>query len=266
MSFYGSSFSFDGVSCEEFGLMLYDFDNTKQGNSKFAKIKLHEDRVYHMPRSIFYGTSCDDGLEFNLVFGADEYSASHHIPMDRQDLEVISSWLTGHNSYKWLTIDQPDMNGIRYRCIITDLEVLEIGFDQWAFSCTVHCDSPFAYTLPMEFSYDIDGSLDIVLHSRSSSNDVYFPNVSISLNNGGGIQIINHSLGESTFQLSGVPSSVGNISVDGRCGIVRCAADVNLYPYFNFTFPKLKRGDNLMTITGSGNVKFTCEFPVSVGG
>ena len=68
MSFYGSSFSFDGVSCEEYGLMLYDFDNTTQENSKFASIDILEDRVYQRPRSLFYGTTYKDPLEFKLVF------------------------------------------------------------------------------------------------------------------------------------------------------------------------------------------------------
>ena len=128
MSFYGSSFSFDGKSCEDFGLMLYDFDSTKQGNSSFSKEKVYEDRVMHRPRSIFYGSDYDDSLEFKLVFGADEYSASKGVDIDRQEMEIISSWLTGQNAYKWLVIDQPDMEGIRYRCIITELEMVEVGF------------------------------------------------------------------------------------------------------------------------------------------
>lgn len=266
MSFYGSSFSFDGVSCEEYGLMLYDFDNTTQGNSKFASLDILEDRVYQRPKSLFYGTTYKDPLEFKLVFGANEYSAAHGESIDRQDMEVISSWLTGHHSYKWLTIDQPDMDGIRYRCIINDLETLEIGFDKWAFACTVHCDSPFAYTLPVDFEYAVDGKVDILLRSRSSSNDAYSPKICLTLTNGGDFQIINHSMGDSAFHLTGVPSSVGKILIDGERGILSCDSGWNLYPHSNFIFPKLRRGDNHITLTGSGIVKYTCEFPVSVGG
>lgn len=266
MSFYGSSFSFDGISCEEYGLMLYDFNNTTQGNSKFASLDVLEDRIYLRPRSLFYGTTYKTPLEFKLVFGANEYSAAQQQPIDRQDMEIISGWLTGYDTYKWLMIDQPDMIGIRYRCIITDLEVLEIGFDKWAFACTVHCDSPFAYTLPMEFEYVADGTLDVVLHSRSSSNLIYSPKVSVTITNGVDFKIINHSLKDSTFLLSGIPGTVGDIFVDSECGIVTCSSGINLYPYFNFSFPKLKRGDNALTIVGHGAVKFTCEFPVNVGG
>lgn len=266
MSFYGSSFSFDGISCEEFGLMLYDFDNITQGNSQFANMKIYEDRVSKRARSIFYGTDFEDGLEFKMVFGVDEYAASRHNPIDRQEMEVIGSWLTFHNSYKWLTIDQPDMESIRYHCIITDLETVEIGFSKWAFSCIVHCDSPFAYTLPQVFSYTINGSSDVTLQSRSSSNLPYFPIVSITLPSGGDLTIINVSDGNRSFQMNGVPSSAGTITLNGENGILTCEGGMNLYPYCNFQFPRLIRGDNKMTINGNGTVSFTCEFPVNVGG
>lgn len=266
MSFYGSSFSFDGISCEEYGLMLYDFDNTTQGNSKFASVDISEDRVYQRPRSLFYGTTYKNPLEFKLVFGADEYAAEQREPIDRQDMEVIGSWLTGHNSYKWLHIDQPDMAGIRYRCIITDLEVLEIGFDKWAFECTVHCDSPFAYTLPQSFSYKVDGTSNVVLHSRSSSNLPYFPTVTVQLQGSGDVEIVNHSVQDDRFAMSGIPQISDTLYIDGETGVIRAETGLNMYPYFNFKFPRLVRGDNHLTISGNCIVTYTCEFPVNVGG
>lgn len=266
MSFYGSSFTFDGRSCEEFGLMLYDFDNTTQGSSAFAKEKIYEDRVSHRHRSLFYGTNYEDGLEFKLVFGADEYAAAQKEEIDRQEMEVVSSWLTGQNGYKWLTIDQPDMEGLRYRCIMTDLEMVELGFSKWAFTCNVHCDSPFAYMLPQKFTYTISDSVDVTLCSRSSSNLPYFPALSINLESGGDVSIVNHSDHDRTFSMIGVPASVGQISLDGESGIILCESGLNLYQYCNFMFPRLVRGDNNLTISGNGTISFLCEFPVNVGG
>ena len=266
MSFFGSSFSFDGKSCEEFGLMLYDFDSTKQGNSSFAKEKIYEDRVMHRPRSIFYGSDYDDGLEFQLVFGADEYAASKGEDIDRQEMEAISAWLTGHNAYKWLVIDQPDMNGIRYHCIITELEMVEVGFAKWALSCKVHCDSPFAYMLPQTFTYEVNGTSDVILCSRSSANLPYSPTLSIVLNSGGDLSIMNHSDHDRVFSMAGVPAAAGEIVLNGENGILTCSGGLNLYQYCNFKFPRLVRGDNHLTISGNGTVSFTCEFPVNVGG
>ena len=133
MSFYGSSFSFDGISSEELGLMLYDFNTTSQGNSSFASgFQLNEERIPHKVRSLYYGGWLADNLEFTLVFGADEYSAMNHEDIDRQEMELIGSWLTGKSGYKWLSIDQDDMAGVRYRCIMTDLKMIEYSGFKWA--------------------------------------------------------------------------------------------------------------------------------------
>lgn len=266
MSFYGSSFSFDGKSCEDFGLMLYDFNTTTQGDSKFASgMEIIEDRTAKRFRSLFYGTQYEDPLEFVLVFGVDPDTAARGRDIDRQDMEVISAWLTGHGSYKWLEIDQADLAGIRYRCILTDLEMLEYAGYKWAMTCKVHCDSPFAYTTPMVFQYAVNGAADVVLHSRSSINIPYAPKVEIALHGSPDFSIMNAEMGE-VCSLKGLPQTSDTIWIDGENGVLTGASGLNLYPYYNFVFPRFVRGDNHLTISGTGTVTFTCEFPVNVGG
>lgn len=266
MSFYGSSFSFDGVSCEEYGLMLYDFGSTTHGNSEYAKVDIQEDRIPGRTRSLFYGTSYEDPLEFKLVFGAMEDVANNDEPIDRSEMEVIAGWLTGHNEYKWLMIDEFGLESIRYRCIITDLKTIEVDMYKWAFECTVHCDSPYGYTLPEQFTYQVDGTSSVVLHSRSSMNAAYLPVVSIRLNDNGNFSITNSSDGGKEFTLTGYPQTSDTITVNSETGVVSSASGLNVYPYLNFAFPRLVRGKNELTITGNGTVTFTCEFPVNVGG
>lgn len=263
MSFYGSSFSFDGISCEEYGLMLYDFNNTGMKASEFTTgMDVIEDRLPQRARSLFYGTGYKDPLEFTLVFGVADSSE----PIDRQEMEVLASWLTEHDDYKWLTIDQEDMVGIRYRCIMTDLKMLEFAGDKWALSCEVHCDSPFAYTMPEKFSYTVNGTADVVLHSRSSSNRPYYPPTTIALNGSGDFSVVNHSDGNYETKFTGVPQTSDIIDIDSENGIITTSHGLNVYPNFNFKFPRLVRGDNHLTITGKGTIVFVCEFPVNVGG
>lgn len=181
MSFWGESFSFNGRSCEEFGLMIYDFNNVSQGDSKFAEQSLQEDRIPGSYRTLFYDTKYDKPLEFKLVFGAGEYEANEQEPIDRYEMQTIASWLTDQREYGWLSIDQPDMEGIRYRCIITDLETIEFSGNKWAFQCTVHCDSPYGYMLPRTYSFNVDGTSEIAIRSRSSMNEPYLPTVKINL-------------------------------------------------------------------------------------
>ena len=264
MSFYGSSFSFNGVSCEEYGLMLYDFGSTSQGDSKFVSPEIYEDRVPNRTRSLFYGTNYSNPLEFTLVFGANEYAANQYEPLDRYDLAAISSWLL-NDTYQWLVIDQPDMHEFRYRCIITDLETIEVAMEHWAYKCTVHCDSPYAYTLPMNYVYEVNDTLDINLHSYSTVNRVYYPKLSIDINGANVIEIINESINDEPFKLDFNGSSISSVVIDGETGVITGTND-NMYQYFNFHFPALVRGDNHLRIKGSGTYTFTCEFPMNIGG
>lgn len=265
MSFYGSSFSFDGVSCEEFGLMLYDFNNTTQGNSKFASLDTLEDRVYQRPRSLLYGTTYKNPLEFRLIFGVNENRAAAGRDIDREEMAIVSSWLMGHQSYRWLTVDQPDMINMRYRCVITDLEMIEIGFSKWAYSCTVRCDSPYAYLYPQKFTFTVDGISTVQICSRSTANDVYYPHVEITLDDCANLTITNTSIGR-TFSLKNLPNTSDVITLNGETGVLSSQSGTSIYPYCNFHWPCLTRGYNNLTITGNGTFVFTCEFPVNIGG
>ena len=58
MSFYGDRFIFDGIPCEEFGLILYDVGWSKQDVTGFASdSEFSEDRIARRYDPLFYGVS-----------------------------------------------------------------------------------------------------------------------------------------------------------------------------------------------------------------
>lgn len=266
MSFYGTSFTFDGISCEEFGLMLYDLDSATQGASSWATgTKIKEERIPGRVRSIYYGKTEESNLEFTLIFGADETVALSGEPIDRSEMQAVSMWLMGPSDYRYLQIDQPDMVGVRYRCMITDLKTVELYGKKWAFSCKVHCDSPYAYTLPQTYTFSVDTTSSYVFYSRSTANVPYYPHVTIKLSNSADFSIANdRSSGAMTF--TGLPQASDTIDIYGETGIVTATSGLSMYPYFNFSFLQLLPGKNTLSFTGTGTVEMTCEFPVNVGG
>ena len=271
MSFYGTSFSFDGVSCEAFDLVLYDINTTEQGESQFASnVEIEEDRLPRHYRSVYYGCTQNEALEFTLVMCANERRVASGVPFDRWDMERISSWLTGKDGYRWLQIDQPDMIGRRYRCVIQELQAVEVFHGKWGFQCKVSCDSPFAYTTPQTFVVEAAGTLEqpttALIRSESSYNGWYYPLVSIQLAGGGSISITNKSDFGYTATLTDLPTAITKVTMNGETGIIENDADLNIYSNSNFHFPRLVRGDNQLEIIGTGTVTFTCEFPVNVGG
>ncbi len=188
-------------------------------------------------------------LEFTLVFGSDE-------PLDRFDFERISYWLTGHQEYQWLTIDQPDLDHVAFRCLITKLTPISYGWLPYAFEATVTCDCPYAYGPRFEETYDVSGSRAVVFQNRSSVRDYLKPELLIQMKSGATkFELIDHSDGDRAFVLDGLPAAGLTISVDNdRRIITDSLGEYNLYRFFNLTFFRLVPGDNELEIRGDCSV------------
>ena len=270
MSFYGCEFIFDGRSSHEYGLMVYTLDNYSQDDT-FSFTSAGEaqiERLPHKTSSLFYGLVEEDPAEFTLVFGVNPESLDKHDPADRWDQEVISSWLTGHDGFRWLEIEQGDMEAFRYRCYISELESISLGDGQYGYTCHVTCDSPYGYTYPKKYSFTVSGQdTEVLFRNRSTSHKPYYPLLKIKMNGGNSIAITNQEYNEK-FELTGLPGQSYTITVDNDNQIISSEdlPDFNFYEVFNRTFLRLKKGDNHLVLSGNGKVDFICEFPVNIGG
>ena len=268
MAFYGNYFSFDGVPCSEYGLLIYDLESNNQDDVAFTSSgSVVEDRIARKYKSYYYGYTNDKPLEFNLVFGANTDSINSGKHLDRWDMEAIASWLTGRDGYKWLEIEQPDLEMVRYNCIVSELKPISIGWLPWAFSCKVTCDSPFAYMYPETTTYAVSTSLSPTFLNKSSYNGYYCPKLELVFNGGSSLKIVNSSDSNREFKFTGLPTgSALTIYIDNENRVITNSLGLNLFPYFNFNFFRLKRGENSLVITGSCTVNIISEFPVNMGG
>jgi hypothetical protein len=267
MSFYGKHFSFDNIPCEEYGLMMYDFGAPQDAGGAFSSSgTILEDRVARRHRSLYYGTALDKPLELAFTFGANNAAIDSGKFLDRWDMEAISSWLTNKGGYRWLEVEQPDMETIRYRCIVKELRYMTAGWEPWAFECKAVCDSPYAYTFPETFSFRADGVVNAAIHSRSTHNGYYMPKMRLRNFGSASVSIANSSDGGRVFAFDTLPnSSFLDVEVDNENCVIKSNFGTNLYPFFNFNFFRLVRGDNNLSITGNCDVDFICEFPVNAG-
>lgn len=276
MGFYGSHFSFNGTSCEEFGLAVYDIDGSSQGKSGLVASvgKVVEDWIPTKSKSLFYGIRQNTPLTFTMTFGVDpELQRKNGFVtmddyLDRWEIASINNWLTGHtDSRKWLEIEQPDMENVRFFCTITDLEIITHAWYPWAFSCTVTCDSPYGYMSPKKYNYTCKGTQAVTLKSKSATNDYYYPTMVIVPQSTEKISIVNKSDGNREFLLTNVPVGTGTeITVDNDRGIIKTANGLNIYDCFNFNFFRLRSGNNNLVLNGNFSLSVRCEFPVNVGG
>lgn len=267
MAFWGSAFIFNEIPCEDFHLMVYDVGGEEQGEGRFAStVSVIEEAIGTRWKPYFYGVKFEKKLEFQMVFGVNQKRLDAGKYLDRYEIEGIASWLTGHDRYLWLEIEQDDMEYARYRCMISELSIIAYGNIPWALKATVTCDSPYAYMYPQEFVYEIEGNQRIEFYNESGHNGYYMPTVVIEPASGGNFAITNETDGGRVFQFSNIPTSVSRISVDNDHCVITNDKDLSLYPYFNFKFLRLKRGYNILNVTGNGRLIIQCEFPVNAGG
>lgn len=271
MAFYGCKFLFDGIPCEAFDLMMYDVNGSANTDTTFASPgSIEEETVGTRWKPYFYGVTYKSKLSFNIAFGVNQRRLDDGKYLSRDELDAISTWLTGHDQYKWLEIEQPDMEYVRYKCMIQGLTASNSGLVPWTLIATVICDSPFAYLYPQTFKYNVSGTsgneTTIVFNNESSFNGYYYPKVSIHLNSGNGISIVNTSDGNREFKFENIPGSITEINVDNENMVITNNQDLNIYPCFNYKFLRLVRGYNILKVVGNGFITFECEFPVNIGG
>lgn len=266
MSFYGKSFVFDGTPCEAFDLMLYDIED-QDSELKVSGIGgIEEETIGDKWKPYFYGVKPATKLEFDLVFGVNTRRIDAEKFLDRWEVEEITTWLCGHQEYKWLYIDQPDMRMFGYRCIISEPVVTRYASVPWAYRVHVICDSPYAYMEPSEITETVNGTANITVFNESSLNGWYCPVVTFEKTGGSTFSMTNAQDNGRGPSLTEIPGSVSEITIDNEHCVLGNDQGLNMYEKFNFQFLRLARGQNEITISGNGTVKILCEFPVNVGG
>jgi len=270
MGFLAKKFSYDRIPCEDYGLRIYDIDGNNNDATPFASVgELQTDVIPSKGRNFLYGRTFESPLEFNLVFGLDPLFLKMNEYFDRYEMDAIANWLTGTNEYKWLDIEQPDLEVIRYHCVISELEPIQLSWLPWAFTAKITCDSPYAYMYPQKFHYICNGTTNIDLISRSTINQLYYPKLEIQLNGSNEISIMNKSCDNAEMKFSGLPQNYFlTISVDNDLGRITSSDESysNMYQYFNFIWLPLKKGMNKLEVKGNCILDFTCEFPMNFGG
>ena len=266
MNFYGKTFYFNNIPCDAFDLMLYDIDGGGESEGEYASpVSIEEEAVGSRWKPYFYGVKYEERLTFDITFGVNTSRIDENRLLDRYETTAIADWLTGHDHYINLDIEQEDMKFVRYKAIITKLEMVTFGQIPYALKATVECDSPFAYMYPEENTFTITTSGTASIYNRSSLNGYYMPVITLS-QSGGTFSIVNTSDANREFKFTSLPGGTGLITVQNDNCLIKCANGLNLYPYFNNQFFRLVKGNNALTITGTGTLKIICEFPINIGG
>ena len=185
-------------------------------------------------------------------------------PLTRFDFERITLWLTGHQQYQWLTIEQPDLHHVRFRCLCKELTPIYNGWIPYAFEGQFVCDCPYAYGFPYSKTFNAGSSSPVEFLNLSSTNEYYKPDLTIKPA-GGTFSITNTSDNNRVFEFTGLPPGI-TIQVNNNDGIIQCSNNsYNLYPMFNMNFFRCVQGPNYLKFSGGGEVTISGMFLHNVG-
>ena len=254
--FAAREFTFAGRSSRQYGLTLCEIDDKGQSDIAFGNAaSIIEDRVIARIQPVHFGVNYHASpLRFKLVFGAER-------KLNRFELDEISAWLTGYQNYQWLTIDQPDLNHVMFRCLVTSLTPVSAGGFPVAFEAEITCDCPYAYGLPFEEAYSLTNSQEILFRNPSPVREftkpkiLFTPEASVNA-----IKIVNRNDNDRIFFIENLPSNI-SVEVDNsNCIIRELRYGYNLYGGFNMNFFRLVPGDNHLYIEGAGLLKISGRF------
>lgn len=259
MSFYATRFAFNNVPCESFNLILADFDSGVIESNLSGDIEIIEDKTRN--KNYFYGIKQTG----NLIFPIKMLSET---PLDHYDVSAISRNFFNKQSYKYLQIIQPDLEGIFFKCMLINPKKVCIGKEVYGFSCDVYCAENYAWTDEFIYNYNITTpNQNIIFNNLSDLSDEYlYPYISFTTSSTTtNFSIKNNSDNGREFKFTSILSNE-TITVDNEKQIITSSTINNRLNNFNLKWLRLVSGNNNLVINGNGTMFFKMRFPKKIGG
>lgn len=254
-------FTFADTPASLYGMFVADIGSKKHSDNDFGnKANIVEMRIANRIGPLHFGVRYHDKpLTFSLIFGSKER-------MDRYQIQEVANWLTGYQNYQWLTIDQPDIEHIQFKCIIESLTPISVGWFPVAFEANVRCDCPYGYSYPFKETISVSGIENYRFYCDSTIREVTRPELRIEVASGcTNFSIENKTLGLA-MRFSGLPAGGIVILADTENEILQDERkEYDPYDFFNFEFLELASGDNELVIVGNGTVTISGRYLYNVG-
>ena len=193
MAFTARTFIFGETPSEFHNIFLGEFSGSgDSSNPTSSDIQPLTQKLFRRPVPLFFGSEQIPILSFPLsMYSEKEISA--------ESFSEISTWLYASMEYKKLRICQPDMYEMYFNAFLTQPYIIRTGNIIHGTSCTVLCDSPFAWSYDRTFDYNYNPNAysitDNIPFLNISANNFYtYPtNLTITANIFGGNIINNES-------------------------------------------------------------------------
>jgi phage-related protein len=262
--FYAKTFIFDDVPSEFYGLYLGGLGDSGEAITiTSSDVTLLTQKLFRRPLPLFWGAEQTPVNQFQLsIYSPSEITTQH--------FSEVSSWLFGQMEYKTLRICQCDMMDIYFNCFLTLPQIIRVGNIIRGMTCTVVCDSPWAWREPKVYTYGYGDYVvnDTVHLLNESANNAYTYPSNVTIHGGvmGGYATITNS-DDASRQF--IYNLARNETVSIDCENQILVSDIVTYPIssFNLNFLRFLRGYNTLAISGNIiSLSITSPRAVKIGG
>ena len=251
MAFYASSFQFDGIPSETFGLLISEIDGSSVDSSMgSSSMDILNQKIYRKSTPYLYGMTPSQNLSFEI-----SANTQHSDEIDAEDFQLIQAWLFSPRTYRKLLIMQPDMESVYFNCIFNNPKINRVGNKIVGFTATIECNSPYAWNYPKTTTYTysvptVDNS--VIFYNSSDDKGAYlYPTCAITMNSFGGyITITNSSDTNRVFSI--ITLSAGEvITIDSSNQTMSSSLGLKRMANFNKKFLRFIPGVNNIRIQGN---------------
>lgn len=258
--FKAFDFIYDGTNSSAYNLKLLrieDNDGYTTGTGvptkSFTMVKTNLST-----RKYIVGLSVDDTISFKIQILIDR-DEGNPVPIPRNCVSVIRNWLFNQTNFKKLQIIQEDLDNCYFNAVFTEVTDLMLEGEIIGFETTVVTDNTGMYKKE-RFKKNVSTKLSFPVLITTSSIYTIKPKLTITFIDSNVSISINNRKSIFTYMY---PNTT--ITIDSETLILNGGENDLYNGNFNYVFPELDNGKNLIEINGSCSVTFEYDSIIEVG-
>lgn len=261
-------FIYNDKNSADFGVIVCEIGSSSSVNTIDLGVKrtIIEDIVPSRRESFFYGVQRKNRLSLEFTIAKCNSNKIFTVEETRR----LARWLMGTKNYQWFQLcdfdlSNPNYKNIYYRLIFTDMRPVSVGNTTVGFTLYAECDSPFAWSEEKEYVCQslVDSETTYLLVNNADDCDYIYPSMEITCYDHTNISIVNETDNSREMLWENVPLSNQAIQIDGKNYVCKLINGLTM-ENFNFNFFRLAPGENIVTMKGAFEVKFTFREPMIV--
>jgi len=251
-----ADFVFDGVSCDEYGVFIAQFDNAdigKMGISQKTSLITEQSRkndIFHIISQKY-----DEPLTFEMHIFCRDFS---NITQEHE--RILKKWLMQRGKYKWFTILDKRYSGIWFKANIHSPENIRVN-NVVAISFQVTCDAAYAYSDLIEEEFKLTNSNRTAsIYVDNDDDSPIYPDMEITMLSNGNLEIKNDiDKNKNIFKINDLKTGE-IITIKGDLPSIESSKDTinsNIYNRFSKYWLWLADGDNNITVSNNCILKLS---------